>query len=132
MNKQIKFLGEICNVTLGFYPNGRTAIRLTIAATDELMGVATVNLPDETLQDGYVFIKDWGENAGMLDALTEAGIVVPTGATVIAGHCKADICRLVGPTARPYGVVPRPPSPLANELGKTVEEIKESRGDKSE
>lgn len=42
-------------------------------------------------------IKDWSENAGLLRALTEAGVVKPTGQTVASGYVEVPICELQPP-----------------------------------
>ena len=39
------------------------------------MCTATVNLPDRDLEINQVFIKDYSENAGVLDALISAGVL---------------------------------------------------------
>ena len=70
--KTVMFYGEECTVQRGGYGNGNTALQLW---TDEgPMATATVNLEDVLPKD-KAYIKDYGENTGMLDALMEAGIV---------------------------------------------------------
>ncbi len=44
--------------------------------------------PDFLLPDGYVIVKDYNENEGMLDALVQAGIV-----SIVTGD---DVLRLLG------------------------------------
>jgi hypothetical protein len=39
-------------------------------------------------------IKDYSENAGMLEALTKAGVVTATNRTVRVGYAEATICQL--------------------------------------
>lgn len=95
MNKKVEFLGEKCRVDTGVYANGRLAIRLTIEETGEPMATATVNVPDCTLDEDEVLIKDWSENEGMVDALVKAGIVVDTGVTWPCGFTHANVCRVV-------------------------------------
>lgn len=72
--KKVKFMGWECDVRLAEYNNGRIAIELT-HPDDGPIAVASVNLPDEECEPGHTFIKDWSENAGMTEALVEAGIV---------------------------------------------------------
>ncbi len=81
----MKFREWVCEVRQATYSNGRTALLLEDAKTGESVAVATVNLPHENLEPGQVFIKDYSENHGMLEALEKAGIVKATGETVHSG-----------------------------------------------
>ena len=92
--QRVFFIEWTCNVELLEYPNGRPAIQL-YAEDDGPVATATVNLPHHPLEEGEVLIKDFSENEGMLDCLTNAGIVEPTGETVRVGHAEAHICRLL-------------------------------------
>jgi hypothetical protein len=68
------------------YSNGRVSLQL-IDVTDGMPhSVATVNLPDVLLADNEVLIKDYSENDGMLNFLTENNIVIPTERGVQSGH----------------------------------------------
>lgn len=73
--------GRTGNLVFAQYSNGQTAIKL-VEPSGETLALATVNLeglsapppgPDQ------VWIKDWSENEGMLEALIQAGVVKPTG-----------------------------------------------------
>lgn len=55
---------------ISFYEDGMPFARLT------------VNLPDQHLNEGEVFVKDWSENQGLVEALVEAGYLIPTGREV--------------------------------------------------
>ena len=74
-----KFNGIECSVTLAKYGNDRKALMLDASSGEyegEPVAVATVNLPDDPINnDDEVFIKNWSENEGILEALQEAGIV---------------------------------------------------------
>lgn len=63
------------------YPNNRLCIQLFSYAKDnqfiEPWATATVNLPDQLLNPGEVFIKDYSENAGLLELLVRAKIIEP-------------------------------------------------------
>lgn len=91
----VVFNGTVCNVVVGQYGNGRTALQLYDVKTDELVAIASVNLPDAPLPEGHVFIKDWSENQGMLKALVEAKIVEDTWLTVPTGWVQAHLCKLL-------------------------------------
>ena len=69
------------------YPNGSTALVLS-SRIGEPLGHATVAL-DELPGAGNVFIKDWNENAGLLGALQQLGIVGPVIRTMPAGYVEA-------------------------------------------
>jgi hypothetical protein len=96
---QIKFKYWICQLKFGKYPNGRIALRLVGAAGFESEGEAiatcTVNLPDQELPEGFVFIKDWSENEGMLRALVSTKIVEYPVKEVPSGYVKAHMCKLL-------------------------------------
>lgn len=95
MDKKIKFKRWNCCPWFGQYSNGRVAIRLMEIETGEQIAVATVNVPERSLQDDEVIIKDFSENEGMLPALIDAGIVEPTGLTVQTGWTESPICKLL-------------------------------------
>ena len=69
----MQFAGYEAVIQRSTYTNG--SVRLTLAKTSGTpLAVATTAL-DELPAEGNVFIKDWGENMGMLAALQSAGIV---------------------------------------------------------
>lgn len=73
------------------YKDGGTALILRDPLTDEMLSVATVNLPSHKckLMEGQVFIKNWSENEGMLEALQAAGVIGPVLEEVPTGFVKA-------------------------------------------
>jgi hypothetical protein len=85
-----------CDVQVARYPNGRTGLLLVDPKTGESVAVATVNLPDEDLEPGQVFIKDYSENSGMLEALEKAGIVKATGEVGHSGFVQLPKATLLG------------------------------------
>src|SRR5438876_9771129 len=105
MNETLRFKGWTCRLVWGVYGNGRRALQL-VAAHDqpaaedgdeiyagEPIATATVNLPEAALADDETCIKDYAENAGMLDALVAAGIVTPTGLSIESGYVRIPVCR---------------------------------------
>lgn len=73
---KVKFKEWNCGLELGLsYGNGRRAIELFEVETKEPIAVATINLPEEHLEDDELFIKDYSENSGMLKCLSEAGVI---------------------------------------------------------
>ena len=83
-----------CELKFSQYANRRVAISLVDAHTGEPVATATVNVPDAACPSGCVFIKDWGDNAGVLAALTAAGVVRDAGTRVPCGFEQADLCYL--------------------------------------
>lgn len=77
---KVKFNGVTCTVEKHIYGNDRTA--LVLMNGGQVYAKATVNLPDEQIDDDKVFIKDYSENEGMMNALVKAKIVKPTGRMV--------------------------------------------------
>lgn len=61
------------------------------------VSVASVNLAGYGAypEEGNVFIKDWGENSGILAALLEAGVVSKPIQVVAAGFSEAAECELL-------------------------------------
>jgi len=92
-DKTIKFKQWECAVIFLSYGNGRTAISLDEVGTGEPIAVASVNLPDATINEDEVIIKNWSENEGVLEALVEAGIVTPL-RKLFTGFVQADVCKL--------------------------------------
>lgn len=94
---RVRFRGWDCLVEKRCYSNGRPALQLIDAEDGSPIATATVNLPNVPLGKNQVAIKDWSENQGMLRALTEAGVIEPTGETVSSGYVQVPICELQPP-----------------------------------
>lgn len=93
---KIKFKHYTCDVLfMPYQDNGRPAIILFDAFDGEQITTASVNLPDEPIEDGYIFIKNWSENDGILEVLEEAGIVKRTGRMVPTGFVEAHECKIL-------------------------------------
>ncbi len=80
-------------VQWGRYPNGRVAIQLV--NEEGPVATATVNVPEAELGPDEVCIKDYAENAGVLDLLVMMGVATPTGRCVPVGHTEAPVARLL-------------------------------------
>ena len=93
--KTIRFKEWNYRVRFNRYTNNdRLAILLVTEAGDPLL-TATVNVPCYPLGDDEVMIKSYAENAGVLECLTDAGIIAPTGKTLEVGHAIAHVCRFL-------------------------------------
>lgn len=88
--KKVKFLDYECDVVFERYFTGNTAMRLD--CNGERIAMCTLNLPEiDQLEEGEVFIKNYSENEGMLDALINAGVVEDTGRKVQYNYPTHDI-----------------------------------------
>lgn len=86
--------GFIC---IGFYEDGG-AVALSIVDADGFPEAkATVNMPEITVTEGLMILKNWSENEGIPEALVKAGLVELTGLTVTNGFVNAPLAR---PTAK--------------------------------
>lgn len=91
----VKFKKWECELKFKAYSNGRTAIELVDHIDGSPIAVATVNLPDEPLDESEVFIKDYSENEGMLVALINANIISYPISFVESGFVTIPKCKLL-------------------------------------
>lgn len=82
---------------VGHYSNGRLAIKFF--DQEGPFSTITTNLPDQHLNEGEVFVKDWSENEVLVNALLEAGWLTLTGREVQSGYVFPKVMRLAGPLA---------------------------------
>lgn len=75
--------------------NSRVSITLIDAEDGIPFAVATVNLPDEKLEENEIAIKNHSENEGILWALQEAGIVGQVKREVQSGFVRIPIVELL-------------------------------------
>ena len=81
------------DITVGRYSNGQTRIQLF--DTEDGMPYATATVAIEKhLESDEVAIKDYSENAGILEALVTAGIVYPPHSYLQQNFVKIPICRM--------------------------------------
>ena len=62
-------------INAGSYANGRKAIRIVDAEDGIPVMTATVNMPDENLEEGEIILKNYSENEGCLPFLITNGVV---------------------------------------------------------
>ncbi len=72
---KMQFKNWKCHVVPSFYANGRKALMLH--EDGSLCATATVNVVAHSCEDNCVYIKDYSENEGMVDALVESGLIKP-------------------------------------------------------
>jgi hypothetical protein len=91
----IKFKNWNCEPQFLQYSNKRTAIRLIDSRDGDTIAVATVNLPNEKLNDNEVIIKDYSENEGILQSLQSASIISEPLRYVETGFVTCPVCTLL-------------------------------------
>ena len=95
-NNVIQFQNWTCGVTKTIYATkDRIALKLYDLKDGMPVTVATVNLPDNPIEDNHVFIKNWSENVGIYPALLKAGVIEPMIRKVSTGFVEAYVCRLL-------------------------------------
>lgn len=100
---KIKWRGYECSLQWERYAEGGgAALRLTTREDqnhqdqgwDEPMATCTTNLErGQVLENGEAAIKDWSENAGMVIALVEAGLIEQPHRFVRSGYVEVPIVR---------------------------------------
>jgi hypothetical protein len=87
-----------CRVVKALYAADHS-IRLDLRSIDDggPVATATVCLVDFGLTPpaAHCYIKNYSENAGILAALIDAGVIEYTGTTVPIGHAQAHLCRVL-------------------------------------
>ena|SRR5881392_1696635 len=90
----------ILEPVISTYSNGRLAIQFFYL--DEKMDMmapfakVSVNMPDDHLNPGEVFVKDWAENEPLVAHLVEQGWFTPTGREVLSGFVAPAVMRPAG------------------------------------
>ena len=82
-----------CYIEFHRYSNNRPA--LVIYHDNEVLLKASVNIPDHLVPEGYICIKDWNENEGVLKSLIENNIIEPAIHYIPVGYCDAAVCKLI-------------------------------------
>jgi len=77
------------------YGNGRAVIQLVDPEDGCPNCTATVNVPEVDVPDGYVLIKDWSENDGVMGDLIDAGIIDYPEGVVPCGFVEAHLCKVL-------------------------------------
>ena len=83
-----------CQLLLDRYADGGLCLRLVDMDHFDRIAIATSSVQDAHPPHGYVFIKDYAENAGVLETLCHAGVITDTGERVSTGHAELAVARL--------------------------------------
>ena len=92
--ESVVFSGQRCRVLQAVFPHGGIALQLfTDDNTRAPFATATVCIPAYAIRENSqtALVKDYEENAGMLEALVTAGIVRPTGRRVKFGFVELHV-----------------------------------------
>lgn len=76
--------------------NNRPALRIFLPTGEPLL-TASVNVPEANIPEDHILIKDWSENAGILDELIRHNIVENTHNIVSCGFAVAHLCKIIDP-----------------------------------
>lgn len=98
--KKVVYNGWHCDLLRSVYvDNGRVALCLVAGEKDECPGepvaTCTVNIPDASLAENEVIIKDYSENEGMAEFLVKEGVVELTDRCVGSGYVTMPIAKLL-------------------------------------
>lgn len=83
------------NVEVVFSTYQRGGVAIQLYDEDGPLGTASVYMDGNEPSPGCVWIKDWSENEGILESLTKAKVIEPTGRTIQAGYAVAHEARLL-------------------------------------
>jgi hypothetical protein len=75
------------------YANKRLAIKVE-SLRGSPIGILTVNLPYEYLQEGEFLVKTWSENVELSKASFDTGLFIDTGKRIPTGFVEAQIWKL--------------------------------------
>jgi len=93
---QITLNNEIydnCTIKLCKYSNKRPAINICYG--DLILLKASVDLPKYFIPKGYVCIKDYNENEGILNILINNKIIEPPDFIIPSGFVVIKVCKLL-------------------------------------
>lgn len=86
---------DLVTVFLFTYENGRKGIQIHDAEDGMPYMTASVNVPGAPLSDDEVIIKDYSENAGILDFLVDNNICTKLNREVQVGYTMCSVCHLL-------------------------------------
>jgi hypothetical protein len=90
-----KILGYDAYMMKRKYSNGRLALEFLDPEDGCPIVMATVNLPDADIADDEVAIKDYSENAGILQELMDQGVVSAPLRYKNSGFVRIPICKVL-------------------------------------
>lgn len=91
---QLKWKDWDCEIVPRYYGNSRPALQLIDANDGCPIATATLNLPEEKLDDDEICIKNYSENMGMLESLLEHGLVDEPTRFIQLNHVRVPVCKM--------------------------------------
>lgn len=61
----------------------------------EIACMATINLPEEPIEDNEIIVKSYSENKGLYEMMLAAGHIGPELRRVYSGFVSAPVCKLL-------------------------------------
>ena len=93
--KRIQFLDFNCEIIKGKYAKGQNSLQLIDVEDGGPVATASVCLPDQPQQENQVFIKNYSENAGIMETLMLQGIISGPQAVIPGGHVNFTVHELL-------------------------------------
>lgn len=90
-----KYIPAGTRVEKTFYADGNICLVARDPEDGSPWGTLSVNIPETNVNDDHVWIKDWSENEGVLNALIKSGMVSDLSITQPCGFCEAHLVRLL-------------------------------------
>lgn len=91
----IKFLNYECKLKINRYTNKRVRLDLVDAHDGGHVATCTMNIPEARIPEGFVIIKDYSENEGMVKALMQAGVISKPVGIIPTGFVDGIVCKLL-------------------------------------
>lgn len=91
---KMKWHGWDCILQKGRYIDNSIGILLFDAHDGEPVSKATVTMQGANLREDQIIVKDYSENEGMLDALTEIGLVTGVERWIETGWVRVPVCNI--------------------------------------
>jgi hypothetical protein len=82
-------------IQLGKYKNGQTSMQLIDAADGTPVAVASIAVPELSISDHQIIVKDYSENLGMLEFLLDNNIAEETNEYVETGYHLSSVVNLL-------------------------------------
>jgi len=83
-----------CYIKIQKYSNGQPA--LVIYQDGEVLLKASVNVQNYIPPKGFICIKNWSENEGILESLIENQVIDPPQVFIPSGFVEVPVCKLKG------------------------------------
>ncbi len=94
MHCNIKYHSGDVDLKFGRYSNNRLAVVLVDSQNGERISVATVNIPDCSIGEDEIILKNWSENEGILDFFIDNGLVINEGKEAPTGHVFGNVVKV--------------------------------------